>query len=322
MNESNNKRFVIVGVFVFVGLLFLGAGIFIVGDLKKTFEKKIDVITLFDDVAGLQRGNNIWLSGVKVGTVKEMAFYGNSKVRVTMQIEERAEQFIPADSKVKISSDGLIGNKILVIYGGSENARKVHEGDTLVVEKTLTTEDMLTTLQKNNENVLAITSDLMNISKGLVNGEGTLGKLLTDNSAYENINQVTRSLQRTMVEAQQMINSLTVFTANLNKEGTLANELTTDTIVFNSFKNTILQLQTIADTTTLLISNLSNQMNNPASSYGVIMTDEKTGNHLKNTIKNLESSSEKLNEDLEALQHSSLLKKYFRKKTKAEGKGN
>ncbi|MEP7170246.1 MAG: MlaD family protein, partial [Bacteroidota bacterium] len=119
MNETSNKRPVIVGIFVFIGLIFLVAGILMVGNLHETFKKKMKIVSLFDDVNGLQTGNNIWFSGVKIGTVSSLHFYGKSQVEVSMKIETKAQQYIRKDAKVKIGTDGLIGNKILVIYGGS-----------------------------------------------------------------------------------------------------------------------------------------------------------------------------------------------------------
>jgi phospholipid/cholesterol/gamma-HCH transport system substrate-binding protein len=49
-------------------------GVFSLGSQKKTFVKGFTVNTIFDDVSGLQRGNNVWLSGVKIGSVKKMTF--------------------------------------------------------------------------------------------------------------------------------------------------------------------------------------------------------------------------------------------------------
>jgi phospholipid/cholesterol/gamma-HCH transport system substrate-binding protein len=318
MNESSNKRFVIVGIFVFVGLMFLLAGILIIGDLHRTFEKKVEVISLFDDVGGLQRGNNVWLSGVKVGTVSEMKFYGKSQVEVSIQIDINVQKYIPKDSKVKISSDGFIGNKILVIYGGSQNVEEIQEGDTLIVEKTFTSEDVINTLQENNKNLLVITDNFKILSKKLVDGEGSIGKLLNDNSVYDNINAATVSLQHATQKAQQLVSSLAAFSSNLNKEGTLVNELTTDTVVFNSLKASVFQLQQMADTASVFIFNLKQDVKNPNSTLGILLKDEKSGANLKETLKNLESSSVKLDEDLEALQHNFLLKGYFKKKAKAE----
>lgn len=321
MNESPNKRAVIVGVFVIVGLAFLLAGILIVGNLRETFNRKMKVVSLFDDVGGLQRGNNVWLSGVKIGTVSNLNFYGKSQVEVSMNIETKAKQYITKDAKVKISSDGLIGNKILVIYGGTEKSPVIEEGDTLAVEKTFTSEDMINTLQENNKNLLAITSDFKAISNKLASGEGTIGKLLNDTSVYANINAATKSLQSATAKAQQLVSSLATFSSGLNKKGTLVNELTTDTVVFNSVKVSVSRLQQIADTASVFITNLKKAGNNPRSSIGVLLHDEEAGTRLKETIKNLESSSKKLDEDLEAAQHNFLLRGFFKKKAKAAESG-
>ncbi len=317
MNESSNKRVIIVGFFVIIGLSFLVTGILIVGDLHKTFSKKVEVVSIFDDVAGLQKGNNIWLSGVKVGTISNLAFNGKSKVKVSMLIDKDVQKYIPYDSKVKISSDGFIGNKILVVFGGSENAKGLQDGDTLIVEKTVSSEEMMNTLRKSNDNILAITNDFKTLSKKLVDGEGSVGKLLNDNSVYTNLNEATSSLHKATIEAERVMSSLTAFSSNLNKKGTLVNELTTDTVMFNTVNASVLQLQQITNTTLELIKNLNQKGNNPKTSLGVLLNDEESGAHLKETIKNLESSSIKLNEDLEALQHNSLFKRYFKNKAKA-----
>lgn len=316
MIESPNKRAVIVGVFVFTGLVFLLAGVLIVGNLRETFKRKMEVVSLFEDVAGLQKGNNVWLSGVKIGTVESLDFYGESKVEVSMNIDTKAQKHIPKDAKVKISNDGLIGNKILVIYGGTEKGPVVQEGDTLGVEKTFTSEDMINTAQENNKNILAITNDVKIITKKLAAGEGSLGKLLNDSLIYTNINATIASLHKASVKAEKMLASLSEFSSGLNKKGTLANELTTDTVVFRSVKASVLQLQQMADTATVFIANLKKASANPNSAIGVLLHDDESGTRLKETIKNLETSSAKLDEDLEAAQHNFLLRGYFKKKAK------
>jgi phospholipid/cholesterol/gamma-HCH transport system substrate-binding protein len=318
MNESSNKRTVIVGVFILAGLALLAGGILIVGNLRETFKKKFSVVALFDDVNGLQPGNNVWYSGVKVGLVSSVQFYGKSQVKIMMKVEEKAQQYIRKDALVKISTDGLIGNKILVIYGGTSKAPQIQEGDTLGVEKTFTSEDMINTLQANNVNVLEITSDLKKISKSLVNGEGTLGKLLKDDRVYSGINATVASLQQASARAQELIASLNTYTAGFNRKGTLANELSTDTVVFNSLKRSVVKLQKVMDTAAVLVSDLKAAGKDPNSPIGVLLHDKETGARLKKTIKNLETGSATLNEDLEALQHNFLTRRYFRKKGKEE----
>ncbi len=316
MNESPNKRAIIVGLFVFIGLIFFLAGILIIGNLRETFNRKMELVSLFDDISGLQPGNNIWFSGVKIGTVSSLNFHGKSQVEVSMNVAISAQKYIRKDAKVKISNDGLIGNKILVIYGGTDAFAQVQEGDTLEVEKTFTSEDMINTAQENNKNILAITNDVKTITKKLAAGEGSIGKMLDDSLMYTNINATIVSLQKASAKAQQMLGSLADFSSNLNKKGTLANELTTDTVVFKSVKASVLQLQQMADTATVLIANIKQISSNPKSSIGVLLHDEEAGAHLKASLKNLESSSKKLDEDLEAAQHNILLRGFFKKKAK------
>jgi phospholipid/cholesterol/gamma-HCH transport system substrate-binding protein len=320
MNESPNKRAIIVGLFVFLGIIFLLTGILTIGNLHETFKSKMKVVTLFDDVSGLQSGNNIWFSGVKIGTVSNLQFYAERKVKVIMKIETKAKQYIRKDAMVKISTDGLIGNKILIIYGGSSLSPEVEEGDTLGVEKTFSSEDMINMLQENNKNFLAITSDFKTISRKLASGEGTIGKLLSDKTVYTNIASVSGSLQNASAKAQQLVTSLSDFSEGLNKKGTLAKELVTDTTVFNSMKASVFHLQQITDSAAGFISTLKQAAGNPDSPVGVLLHDEPTGTSLKETIKNLESSSKKLDEDLEAMQHNFLLRGFFKKKAKEERK--
>ncbi|MBA3647877.1 MAG: MCE family protein [Chitinophagales bacterium] len=321
MKSNPNRRAIIVGLFIFLGLMFLLAGILAIGNLHNSFVKKMTVTTIFNDVNGLQRGNNVWFSGVKIGTVNDLDFYGKSQVKVQMKIDEKSQQYIRKDAKVKISTDGLIGNKIIVIYGGSSTVDAVVEGDTLGIEYTLTTDSMMNTFQANNKNLLEITTDFKAITKRINAGEGSLGKLLNDDALYTNINTTIASLQKASSKAAQLTASLTEYGNKLNQKNSLANNLVTDTTVFKSLKVTTSKLQEVAASASDVVTNMkeaTKDLNNTNSPAGVLLHDEQTALDLKSAIKNLDSSSQKLNEDLEGLQHNFLLRKYFRKKAKEE----
>ena len=134
MKAVQNKRAIVVGIFIFFGIAILMAGILVLGGQRKTFEKTITLNAIFNDVGGLQKGNNIWFSGVKVGTVKRLKLLSQTQVQVEMRIEKQTEDFIRKDSKAKIGSDGLIGNRIVIVYGGSPSVPRVKAGDTLQTE--------------------------------------------------------------------------------------------------------------------------------------------------------------------------------------------
>jgi len=325
MKESSSRRAIVVGIFIFVGLLILLGGILAIGNIKDTFTQKMSIYTHFEDVNGLLPGGNVWFSGVKIGVVKNLRFYGKSQVEVVLDIDKNAKQYIRKNAKVKISTDGLIGNKIIVITGGTSLAQEVEQGDTLGVLKSLSTEDMMSTFQESNKNLVEITSDLKLVSRKLASGDGSISKLLNEDKVYNNIAATTASLEYSASKTKKMMNSLNDFSANLNKKGTLVNDLVTDTMVFNSMRASFLKIQQMADTTKILISNLKAASSDTKSPVGVMLHDAESGNNLKETIKNLETSSQKLDKDLEALQHNFLLRGYFRKEAKkkkkeAEGK--
>jgi phospholipid/cholesterol/gamma-HCH transport system substrate-binding protein len=330
MNSEPNKRVIIVGLFIVLGLVFLLAGILAIGNLHSTFVRKIHLTAIFEDVNGLQPGNNVWFSGVKIGTVNKLNFYGKSQVRVIVKIDEKSQQYIRKDAKVKISTDGLIGNKIVVIYGGTSLASEVEDGDTLGIEASVSSEEMMNTLQDNNRNLLAITTDFKTISKKLVNGEGTVGKLLNDESLYNSLGKTLASLERSSVHAEKLTAAISDYGVKLNQKGALANDLVTDTTIFKDVQASVRQLKELTASAAVASENLkaassnvsiaTSKLDNKNSPLGVLLYDEASAAHLKATLKNLEGGSQKLDEDLRAAQDNFLLRGYFRKKKKAEQK--
>ncbi len=320
MKEVSNKRAIWVGLFILLGIIFLIVGILMIGNLRSTFKKQMEVVAFFDDVSGLQTGNNVWFSGVKIGTVGKIEFYEKSQVEVKVKINENAREYIRRNAKIKIGSDGLIGNRILIIYGGTSRVPPVASGDTLTVEKTFSQDDMINTLQANNVNLLSITNAVKVLSTNILEGKGTLGKLATDDKVYENLEEATLSLRNTSDEASKLIHSLNTFTAGLNREGSLANDLVNDTVVFNSLRESAVLVRQLADSANALVVNLHSAANDTAAAMGILLHDKETGMALKETIENLNSGSAKLDEALEAAKHSFLLRGYFKKQEKAARK--
>ncbi len=332
MKVSSNQRAIIVGIFVFLGLAIFILTVLTLGSQKNAFEKAITVKAFFGNVNGLQKGNNIWFSGVKVGTIKKVKLIADGKVEVDMNIEEQSVQYIPKDSKAKLSTDGLIGNKIIEIYGGSLSNGKIEPGDVLNNDKLLNTDEMMNTLSKNNDNLFAITNDFKVISGRLAEGKGSVGKLLTDETMYDQLNATTNILKRVSENLDKLSSHVSAYTSKLNDKGTLANDLVSDTVVFSKLRATVTQLQNVAASSDSVISNLkitsanlnkgvnnlNEGLNNNKAPLGMLLHDEQAAANIKTTLKNLQSGTKKLDEDLEAIQHNFLLRGFFRKKAKQD----
>lgn len=316
-----NKRAITVGIFIFIALVIFIAGVLALGGKNKAFADTITVKAIFNDVNGLQAGNNVWLSGVKVGTIKKISFISNAQVEVAINIEEKYQQYIHKDSKAKIGSDGLIGNKIIVVYGGTPQAPTAQEGDVLGVEKALSMDDMMNTLQENNKNILAITTDFKEVSKGIAAGQGTLGKLLKDEGVVNQVESMLVSLQSTSAKADAMVADLANYTSKLQSKGSLTNNLITDTVIFSRLRSTMAQVEQASLTANTLIEDLrktSQRLNATDGAVGVLLNDAEAAAQLKETMRNLQSSTQKLDENMEALQHNFLLRGFFRRKAKEE----
>jgi len=321
MDQAENRKAIIVGIFLALGLAVFIVGILTLGGAQKTFSKNIHISATFDDVQGLKKGNAVWFSGVKVGTISDLHFTGPSRVDVKMSIDEASRPYIHNNAGVKISADGLIGNKIIVIDGGTPQAPVVDEGDVLHTEKMVSTDDMLKTFQQNNQNLLAITNDFKELSHKILQGKGTVGALLADSTMAMQLRSTMRNLQGATQSAAHMAVQLDNFSKKLSTKGGLADKVLTDTVTFNKIQASVAQLQKTVSNASELTQNLSTaskQLVTPNNAIGVLLMDPKGGEQVRSSLNNLQQSSVKLNETLDAAQHNFFLKGFFKKKAKAK----
>jgi phospholipid/cholesterol/gamma-HCH transport system substrate-binding protein len=323
MERDENKRAIVVGVFIFLGLAVLILGIFTLGGQQKTFVKNIHLSAVFNDVSGLKKGNNIWFSGVKVGTISAIRFTGVAQVEVKMDVDQAVQTYIHRNAGVRLSSDGLIGNRIIVIDPGSPNAPMVEDGAVLQAENVLSTDDIMKTLQQNNQNLLAITTDFKKFSHQMAEGKGLVGALMTDSTLAYRFRKIVMNLQTTTETTTRMANQLNTFSDKMNTKGGLADKLLTDTSVFRQLQASINQLKQATANATTLTDNLtkaSNKLNNTDNVLGVLLNDPKQAEQMKSTLNYLNQSTIKLNDDLEAAQHNFLLKGFFKNRAKEQAK--
>ena len=184
---------------------------------------------------------------------------------------------------------------------------------------------MMSTLAKNNDNFLEITNGFKVISKRLVDGQGTIGKLMTDETLVNDLDATVVRLKRTSLNLEKLSSNVTEYTSKLSAKGSLANDLVTDTAIFSKLRSTVQQLQQVAETSKSVVDNLNvstntfnDGLNNKNTPVGVLLHDEQAATNIKVTLQNLQSGTKKLDEDLEALQHNFLLRGFFRKKARNE----
>ncbi|WP_298739691.1 MlaD family protein [uncultured Chitinophaga sp.] len=327
MQTRTKTRTVVVGIFIFVGLVIFCLAVLVLGGQKKAFMPSVQVRAMFQDVGGLAKGNNVWYSGVKVGSIKKITFLEPHKIEVLINIDRSYVGFIRKDVRAKVSSDGLIGNKIIALNGGNPQSPVIEDGDEVAVETSISSDELMNTLQVNNKNLVDITGNLKEITNTIAAGKGNIGKLLKDTTVYDRLERTLASLQQTSANAQRLTNNLSAYSAKLQTEGVLANELVTDTMVFSRLRSTVSNMEQAAQSANETVKNLqgvsanvNKQLSNPQSAAGVLLNDPQTAQHLKQTIINLDSSTGRLNQNMEALKHNFLFRGYFRRQEKAAKK--
>jgi phospholipid/cholesterol/gamma-HCH transport system substrate-binding protein len=319
--RNDKKKTVIVGIFVLVGIIIFVAGVMTLGGQQKKFVKSIRLTAVFDDVAGLQTGNNVWFSGVKIGTVRRVNFFGDSQVEIVMNVEKGVQEYIRKDSKATIGSDGLIGSKIIVIYGGSTQAPSVVDGDRLVSEMPLDTDKMMETLQENNKNLVTITENLKVLTGKIAQGDGIVGAVMTDSIVADNFKNILINLERASSNSNRMLTELNKFAVNLNQEGNLIYDLTHDQEMYKNLQGSIEGLQATAENAKVLTDNLNEvteKFSDPDNTMGMILTDEEFAARLKNTLIYADSSTMNLNRGLEALEYTWPFRRGFKRMNKAK----
>ena len=122
------------GLFVVLGLILFAATIYYVGKHKNIFGSTFHLTARFKSAGGLKEGNNIRLSGINVGTVKSITLK-DSFVLVDLVLEKKVNEFIKTDAYASIGSDGLMGDKLLTISQGSNEAGPVKDGDVIATKK-------------------------------------------------------------------------------------------------------------------------------------------------------------------------------------------
>lgn len=321
MNIKDNKRSLIVGLFALIGLVILIAGILVIGTQQNKFGKNLTVTTFFKDVKGLKVGNNVWFSGVKVGIIREVAFESVENVRVTMKIEAKDSEFIRKDVVATLGSDGLIGNAIISLVGGSSIEEPIEDNDIIKSGPSGGMDQMMGLLQDNGANLTVITKNMAALTEQLVQGQGTLGTLLNDDGLAKNMNTAATSLNNVMTNANVAVNNLVAVTQKLNSDQGLIHDLSTDTEVFASLRESAAQLQGVTQTANALMNNLnatSARLNDKDNALGVLTNDPEAANEIKQILKNLNTSTEKLDQNMEALQSNFLFRGFFKKKAKEE----
>ena len=194
--ESHTPAFKFrLGLFIIIGIALFVLGIFIIGKQKNLFNPVFSLRADFHNVSGLQVGNTIRFSGINVGTVDNIQIINDSTVKVEMLIKKEVQKYIKVDSKASIGSEGIIGDKVVVISQGDGSQKIVKENQRILAVEPVETDAIMKSLQITADNAALASDDIAGIVNKINSGEGTLGRLIRDKEMAQNIDQTIANMK-------------------------------------------------------------------------------------------------------------------------------
>jgi len=288
------------GIFIFVGSLLIVLSIFTIGNKESLFVDTITLNSKFENVEGLKTGAPVRLSGYTIGSISNIVLAGDSAgtVIVTMQIEKSLQHFIRLDSEASIVTEGLVGKKVVSITPGSQSAAIVGEGSYIKSKTPLNITQVIEDTQSIIIYVKDITKDFAEIVNKVNEGEGSIGRLVNDDELYKAAVEITTSARQ----------SLDMITAKMDEIAELIVQTnSTANVVFSNI-----------DTSIVAIKKIVTGVEKGEGSIGKLIKDNDSYDSIKVMISNLTATTEaaklgliSFSENMEALKHNWLFKKYF-----------
>ena len=318
--EKTTSQKIRLGLFVIIGLLVFILAVYFIGDKQKMFGKTNHLETIFDNVNGLQIGNNVRYSGINVGTVRGIEMINDSTIKVDMLIDKAIFFHIRKNAIATIGSDGLVGNMIINIIPGKGMEASVKPGDAIQSKSRIRTDDMLNTLGLTNKNAALLTADLLKITKDVTQGKGTVGLLIRDSILANDLKETMHYLKITGKGTSESVSKLNKLIASLDNKDNVIGVLK-DTAVAKNIKTIVRNLDESSTKIDNVINNLNSTIVNIKEGKGAInylSNDPNLVRKIDSTMKNINEASFRLNENMEALKHNFLFRGYFKKQEKAK----
>ena len=310
------------GVFVVAGIALFLTSIFYIGAERNVFNRTFTVSAIFKNVEGLTEGDNVWLSGVKIGTVRNVTIISEGQVVVSLSLKDKQNAFIKADATAFIGSDGLVGSKIVVIRPGSAE-ESIHDNDTINSLSPTDTQDLINIAKDVGSNTRSLTDDLKLITAKINKGQGIVGELLNEGELAHNLRETVNYLRLASHNTNKATLDLQKLVSEINNGEGLVTKLIKDStyaVTFNDALKNVAEVGVNAKAMSEDLREVVAKFNDKDNAIGVLLADSTFARKLRTTLNNAQAASAKLDQNMEAMKHNFLFKGYFKKQKKAEEK--
>ena len=315
-----NKTNVFVGIFITVALVLLATGLFLIGNQHKAFRRHLDLYTELANVDGIAKGAKVRVDGMDAGQVEHIDIPSrpSSKFRIKLQVDDRLHGLIRNNSIVTVETEGIVGDKFLLIHEGDDQSPVAPANSTLRSKEPLELSKLLeqangiitqanTTMvdvRGRLDGALDAVTTTVNSTNGIVtdlrHGRGAAGVLLEDPETAANVKQIA-------VTGRQA-------TENVNTATVRVNDLLQD---FQSRQLFAKAQQTLdnANGAAQQLKQTSQQLNRTMTrAFAEDQYGDDAGANLQQTLTNLNAATGNLSEDTAALKQEFFFRGFFKKR--------
>jgi len=337
-------------MFIAGGVLLFIVIIYLIGGKHNMFTSSVRITTVFTDVKGLQEGANVRFTGIDVGAVNRLEILTDSTVLVEISLDRKVTKFIKKDSRATIASQGLMGNKLVIIMPGSADEKSIDQGDNLPSLAAVELDDIIKEIKISGERISAVSANLILITDKMERGEGIFGKIFTDTSFAYNLSRTShniRVLSDQINRGEGLLGKLLVrsdfsseldsaanyisdisqnlegITDKINRGEGLIGRMTTDTTLTYNIYQVSQNLSNATQNLQKMTWNLTEFTETMNSGQGVLnkmLVDSAFADSLDVALQNLNKTLIELQIASEAVQQSGMVRAFSRKARKEEEK--
>jgi phospholipid/cholesterol/gamma-HCH transport system substrate-binding protein len=239
-----------------------------------------------------------------------------------MLIVTKMKTIIRKNAVVSITTDGLVGNKVVNIAPSKQPAALAVEGDYLVSKKAVDTDDMLQTLYKTNNDVSVIASGLKSTIERL-NNSSALWEILNDKSIPRDLRMAFANLRMATGKAGNMVDNFNSIVTDVKNGKGSVGALLTDTSFAVNLNEAVLKIRAVGEEADQLaaeiskvIAGIDQDLNNGSGTANALLKDSLMVIKLNASLDNIQKGTDGFNHNMEALKHNFLFRGYFRKQEK------
>jgi len=257
-----------IGGLIVVAVLILMVSILILGGEAGIFSERYELKARFTRISGLQSGAPVWLAGQKVGYVSNIEFVRDAGdtvfIDVTLKIDKAIQELIRSDSEARISTLGLLGDKLVGISLGTQQGKILQEGEFVATNNPLDMEELISKGVETFEDLSEGGKSLKSIAAKLDTGDGTLARLINEDGIYTDLAKIADYTEKIAGRIER-------------NEGTIG-RLFSDPELYDKIVHSVERTQALIDT-----------IEGGGGTLGKLIKDPAVFDHISHTLGNIDS---------------------------------